>query len=71
MLATILVLYIHVFCDFWADQVHVLWFNTQFPAQRTSQPTPAPHPQQVQPPRKAVRIPAPAPQMRVLATRAG
>jgi len=30
---------------------------------------PRPHPQQVQPARKAVRVPAPAPQMRVPATR--
>jgi len=42
-----LVLYIHTFCDFWADQAHMLWLNTQLPAQRISQP--APGPQQVQP----------------------
>ena len=42
-----LVLYIHVFCYFWADWVHVLWLSTQLPAQIISQPAPAPH--QVQP----------------------
>jgi len=50
--------YIHVFCDFWADQVHVLWLNTHLPAWVISQPASAPHPQQVQPApaRKAVRV---------------
>jgi len=44
-----------------------------FTARRIFHPAPAPHPQQVQPasPRKAVGVPAPAPQMRVPATRAG
>jgi len=32
---------------------------------------PHPQPQQVQPARKAVRVPSPAPEMRVPATRAG
>ena len=30
-----------MFCDLWADEIHVLWLNTQLPAQRISQPTPA------------------------------
>jgi len=32
-----------VFCDFWADEVHALWLNTQLPAQRISHLAPVPH----------------------------
>jgi len=56
----------------------MIWFNTQLPAQRISQPAPAPHqlqpaltPQQVQPARKAVWVLAPAQQMRIHATCVG
>jgi len=43
----------------------VLWLNIQLPAQRISQPAPTPHQVQPAPVRKVVRVPAPAPQMRV------
>jgi len=65
MPANTLILYIQVFCDFWSDLV---WFKTELPTQRFSQPTPAkrnplppcnkfkPHPPAHA--RKAVRVPA-------------
>jgi len=37
---TTLILCIHVFCDFWADYVHVAWLNAQLSAQIISQSDP-------------------------------